>query len=76
VTPQCAWSTSASNVGIVQGTKFIATHDAGTASAICGYTENGITVSGSLLFTVSLDPALQPVIKKPPVGANGFTATH
>lgn len=71
ITPQCVWSTSDANIAIVQGTKLITTRGTGSVNAICTYTESGTTISGSLGFTVVLDPALQPKTK----GGTGHSPT-
>lgn len=57
---QCVWSTSDARLGTVSGQRFYAGTGEGQVSAICTYTDGGATVSGSVLFTVKLDPALTP----------------
>ena len=66
VTYQCSWSSSDAKIGSVNDSYFTAlSGTGGTAFAICTYTEAGITVKGSLLFTVKMDPALQPTVTSP-----------
>jgi len=60
VTYQCRWTTSDARMAIMNGNVFQHLQGYGTVSAICAYTENSVTANGTLLFTVSLDPSLQP----------------
>lgn len=60
VTYQCQWSTSDARMGLVSNQRFQSLSGTGTVSAICTYTEGGVTLSGSVTFTIVLDPALTP----------------
>ena len=57
---QCNWTTSNSQLGSVSGQRFYAGNGTGSVDAICSYTEGGITKTGSVTFTISLDPSLVP----------------
>jgi hypothetical protein len=57
---QCVWSTTDAKLGTVSSQRFYTGTGIGTVSAVCGYTDGGVTVSGSVPFTVSLDPSLTP----------------
>lgn len=60
VTYQCVWSTSDARMGMVSSQRFQSLSGVGTVSAICSYTEGGVTLKGSVTFTISLDPSLTP----------------
>lgn len=62
---QCVWSVSDPKMALISGNTFQHLQGTGTVDAICGYTENGVTVRGSLEFTISLDPSLQPTRTNP-----------
>lgn len=65
VTYQCVWSTSDARMAIISSNTFQHLQGTGTVDAICSYTENGVTMRGSLMFTIALDSALQPTRSKP-----------
>lgn len=56
----CAWSVSDPKLGMISSATFQSLSGTGTVSTICSYTEGGITKSGSVTFTIVLDPALTP----------------
>lgn len=57
---QCVWTTSDAKLGYISSQRFFAGTGNGTVDAICSYTDGGITKSGSVTFSVSLDPSLTP----------------
>ncbi len=64
VTYQCAWSTTDQKIGLVMNSYFNAvTGTGGTTNAVCAYTDAGVTVYGSLAFTVTPEPV--PVTSSP-----------
>ena len=65
VSYQCVWSTSNARLALISGNTFQHLQGTGSVDAICSYTESGVTVKGSLTFTIELDSALQPVKGKP-----------
>ncbi|MBI5654757.1 FecR domain-containing protein [Candidatus Uhrbacteria bacterium] len=66
ITYQCGWLTSDQRLAMVTNQRLQSLSGTGDVSATCNYTENGVTVFGSLMFTIVLDPALQPNLGKPP----------
>lgn len=66
VTLFCRWSTSDPKLAIISDQKVLQTlSGTGPVSAICGFTDAGVSATGTLPFTVQLDPALQPQSGKP-----------
>lgn len=66
VTYQCGWLTSNQRLAMVTNQRLQSLTGTGDVSATCSYTENDINVFGSLMFSIILDPALQPNLGKPP----------
>ena len=76
ITYQCQWSTSDPRMALVSNAIFQHLQGTGTVSAICAYTENRVSLSGSLLFTITLDPSLQPTRGQVvPTSPNSFTGS-
>jgi hypothetical protein len=57
---QCQWSTSDPRMAMISNSTFQHLQGTGQVSAICAYTENNVTVSGSLVFTINQDSSLTP----------------
>ena len=60
ITYQCQWSTSDPKLGMVSNQRFQSLSGTGTDAAICDYSEAGISLQGSVTFTITLDPQLTP----------------
>ncbi|MDQ7815113.1 MAG: FecR family protein [Patescibacteria group bacterium] len=73
VTQQCRWSTSDPKLAAVIERKMTALSGTGKVDAVCAYSEGGNNVTGSLTFTISLDPALQPSNGTAPYSPNNYT---
>jgi hypothetical protein len=65
---QCNWSTSDPRLAMISSATFLSLSGTGSVSAVCSYTENDISKSGNVDFTISLDPSLTPT--------NGSTPTR